>query len=311
VKLSPSTESLPLGAKLADAAALLRYHRDCRRLAPEPVRVWSDLDEYAELLERHAGMALRDARVLEVGYGARPWRMLALLASGVDAIGVDAEVPVLAGRPSEYREAVRRNGVERAAKSLARRALFDRREWQAFRAELAKRGLPERLEPERFLVSDAAELELPADSLDLVTSEDVFEHVRRSSLTALVPKLARWLRPGGLALIRPNVFTGITGGHHPEWYAYTLSGPPRRRRTDPWEHLRRDRRRPNTSLNRLSRADYRRLFRESFEILEERVAQPDLGREWLTPELAAELSAYGEDELFSNRVLFVMRPLAR
>ena len=53
--------------------------------------------------------------------------------------------------------------------------------------------------------------------IDLVCSEDVFEHIRLSSLERLVPRMAAWLAPHGIALIRPNVFTGITGGHLVEW----------------------------------------------------------------------------------------------
>jgi hypothetical protein len=309
---SPSTAPVPLRAKLVDALALLRHHREQARLGPRAPSAWDRLAEYDELLWKHAGTTLAEVRVLEIGYGARPWRLLAMLAGGVDAIGVDAEVPILAGSRSEYREALRRNGVQRVAKSAVRRGLFDRREWRAFRAELERRGLPEeRLDSARLLVADAADLELPADSLDLVVSDDVFEHVRVESLRRLVPAMAQWLRPGGLAVVRPNVFTGISGGHRPEWYPHTFDGPARRRRSEPWEHLRSDRRPPNTFLNRLTRADYRRLFEESFEILDEIVVRPDLGRELLTPEVAADLEGWDDEELFSNHVEFVMRPLAR
>ena len=47
-----------------------------------------------------------------------------------------------------------------------------------------------------------------------------------------------------------------------------------------------------------------------FELLEERVKYPDLGREYYTPEVAAELGDFSEEELFSNCVLFVLRKAA-
>lgn len=310
-KLSPSRADLPLRGKLWNAIGLFRYHVGLRRMRPYAVTALDDIDAYRALLATYSGLALERARVLEIGYGARPWRLLALLSTGADALGVDAEVPVLEGHAWEYREALRRNGVERALKSFVRHTVFDRRDRRAFRAELRRRGLRERIDRSRFLVGDAADLALPPGSLDLVISEEVFEHVRRESLARLVPKLARWLRPEGLALIRPNVFTGITGGHHPEWYRYTFQLHRRRRWTEPWEHLRRDRMRPDTYLNRLTRAQYRALLETSFEILEEMVAVPDLGRELLTPSVAAELAAYPDEELFSNQVLFVMRPRGR
>ncbi len=84
----------------------------------------------------------------------------------------------------------------------------------------------------------------------------------------------------------------------------------RLRRSEPWEHLRRKRFRANVYLNELMRADYRRLFSQHFEIVEERVTKPDLGREYLSPEVAEELKRYSDEELFSNGVLFVLRPKA-
>ena len=176
---------------------------------------------------------------------------------------------------------LRHNGVERAAKSLVRHALFDRGEERALGRALRERGLRARLDPARLLVADAGAIELEEDSLDLVFSEDVFEHIERETLGRVVAAMAHWLRPGGLALIRPNVFTGITGGHLIEWSRRALRQPPAARRSEPWEHLRQRRYRPNTFLNELTRTDYRQLFAPWFEILAERVTQPTLGREHL------------------------------
>jgi hypothetical protein len=63
----------------------------------------------------------------------------------------------------------------------------------------------------------------------------------------------------------------------------------------------------NTHLNEVTRRDYRSLFREQFEILSEEAEDADLGRSFLTPEVRAELHAFHDDELFSNRVLWVLR----
>src|SRR5262249_16771969 len=134
------------------------------------------------------------------------------------------------------------------------------------------------------------------------------EHIPVPSLEALVAKMARWLKPTGLALIRPDIFTGISGGHLLEWF--DLSDH-RSRRSEPWEHLRKKRFRGNVYLNQLTRAHYRRLFSRHFDIIEERVADPDQGRRFYTPEVAEELKAYGEDELFSNGVQFVLRTRLR
>ncbi len=266
----------------------------------------ASIAEYRAALARHAGKRLEDCRVLEIGFGQRPWRLCWLASLGVDVTGVDLDRPVLRGTPAEFLRILRAHGAERALKSLVRWLLFDRRERRALaRAIRAESGRPFVLPADRLRVSDAAAEEfwrgLPP--LDFIYSEDVFEHIPREGLARIVPAMAQALAPGGLAFIRPCVFTGITGGHDPEWYAHTLAAP-RRRRSEPWEHLRRDRFPADTFLNRLTRADYRRLFGEHFEIVEERVALADLGREFLTLEV---LARYGEEELLSNNVLFLLR----
>jgi trans-aconitate methyltransferase len=158
----------------------------------------------------------------------------------------------------------------------------------------------------RFQVGDAADFE-PTRRYDLVFSEDVFEHIPRESLSVLVPKMARWLRPGGLALIRPNVYTGITGGHALDWSRQSFIQPSRRT-VEPWDHLRGGHHRPNTYLNQLTRQEYRDIFSTAFTILDEEVALPGLGREFLTGSVARELDGWSDDELFSNQVRMVLRP---
>lgn len=308
-RLSPSVASdLPVSRKLSEGLQLLGEYRSAARSGRDFSALFADIDEYDELLRLHAGIGLDDARVFEVGFGARPYRQMILQSMGVDVRGVDAEAPALSGRPSEYYAMLRRNGIERAAKSLVRHVLFDRGERRALRSALLARGLVPRLDPTRLIVADAGELQLPSGALDLVFSEDVFEHIQLPTLERLLPRIAAWLRPDGLALIRPNVFTGIVGGHLLEWSRASMHRGPRRRRSDPWEHLRRRRFRANTYLNELTRAQYRELFAGSFDILEERVAQPDLGREYLDEQAREELAAWPEEELFSNQTLFVLRP---
>lgn len=77
---------------------------------------------------------------------------------------------------------------------------------------------------------------------------------------------------------------------------------------EPWEHLRKNRFRSTVYLNRLTRKQYRNLFRRYFDIVEERVKDADLSRSLLTPDIACELQGYPEEELLSNQVMFVLRP---
>lgn len=248
--------------------------------------------------------------MLEIGFGARPIRLLALHLQGIDVTGVDLDKPILRGTPVEFVSILRKNGVERAVKSFVRYWLNDRRERRAVCREFADGNTIPRIPADRLVVSSAGD---PAfwrsleGTFDLIVSEDVFEHIPGDELQVVVQEMAGALSPGGVALIRPLIYSGISGGHHLEWYPHTI-GRDISRKTEPWEHLRRDRNPANTYLNKLLRRDYRDLFLRNFEILEERVASPDLGRSLMTEEIRAELSEYSDEELFSNNVLFVLKP---
>jgi methyltransferase family protein len=308
-RFSPSVAyGLPLSRKIDEGVQLFQLYRREARANLDFEGLFDEIEEYDELLQRYVGTPLARAKVFEIGFGARPHRQTALQSMGIDVRGVDVEAPVVPGRPTQFVQMLKRNGVERAAKSLVRHTLFDRGEQRRLDQALRARGLARRLDPERLLVADATALELPPQSVDLVISEDVFEHIERGPLARIVNRMATWVRPDGLVLVRPNVFTGITGGHLIGWSRRALRQPPPERQSEPWEHLRKRRFEPNTHLNELTRADYRALFEPRFEILEERVAQPDLGREHFDARAQAELSEWPEEELFSNQTLFVLRP---
>ncbi|MEX2455324.1 MAG: class I SAM-dependent methyltransferase, partial [Rhodospirillaceae bacterium] len=264
--------------------------------------------EYDARLRKHAGKPLKACRILEIGYGARPLRFMMLHALGADVTGVDLDRPILRGRPGEFADAWRKNGAERAIKSFLRFWINDiaerRAVYRALGPDAVRRGLP----AERLMVASASAEGFWRDiggGFDLVVSEDVFEHIPPDELAVVVAKMKDALAPGGIALIRPMVFTGICGGHHLEWYEHTL-GQEVRRETAPWEHLRGDRLPANTYLNRLQRRDYRALFAAHFDILEEAEKRPGLGRGFMTPEIRAELADYPDEELFSNAVMFVL-----
>ncbi len=261
-------------------------------------------DEYDALLRKYANLELKDAKVFEIGFGTRAGIMTALISLGVDAYGIDLDAPMLKGTPRELSAMYRKNGLERVAKSFIRFYAFDWVWRRRLSKELERRGRSLTMPENRLFVRDAASVTWPDRSLDLICSESVFEHIPLASLDILLAKMVRWLKPAGLALIRPDVFTGISGGHMLEWFDLSER---RRRRSEPWEHLRKRRYHGNVYLNELTRADYRRLFSQHFEIIEENVVDPDQGRQFYTREVAEELKRYGEDELFSNGVQFVLR----
>lgn len=300
------SQPVPLVDKLREAAALARMIR--RRGHGEMSFAW--VDEYDELLQQHTGKRLAGATALELGFGARPIRLLTLLGLGVDVHGVDRDLPAAVAGWRGLPQIARENGLERVLKTAGRMLLERDRYREIVSAELARRGGSFREAGHRLVVGDLGDPGL-ADRLgprrfDLVYSEDVLEHVPAAALPTALDTVAAVLAPDGIAVLRPNVFTGINGGHLPEWYPSALDDG-RPKRTEPWEHLRQRRVRANTYLNELTRADYRRLLTERFTVLDEKVMQPDLGRHLLTPEVRAELADYPDEELFSNNVRWVLR----
>ena len=232
--------------------------------------------------------------------------MFWLVALGCDAKGIDLDAPVLTGSVHEVLETLRCNGLERALKTAVRVHI----EWRAFdRALVRDVGHAPLRDGSRLLVGDAADSSQwrrIGSGWDFIYSEDVFEHIREGDLLRTVALMAENLNSDGIAVISPMIFTGISGGHLPEWYPHMVERDVVRR-SAPWEHLREDRFRASSYLNRLPRRAWRELFATWFEILEETPLMPELGRRYLTPEAKAALAAYTEEELFSNKVRFVLR----
>jgi len=282
--------------------------------APDFRYVFDPIAVYRRRLMDVSGLELERAKVFEIGYGQRPNRLRALMSMGVDVVGVDLDRPVLEGSISEFMEIGRRNGLQRLLKSAVRHFLFDGREQAALAAALRERGFAYRVERSRFLVGNVASQGIrdriePA-SVDLIYSEDVFEHLPEEDLEATVSRMREWLKPSAIALIRLTLYTGITGGHLTEWYQHTLQHATKRR-SAPWEHLRQRRITANTYLNELRLADYLRIFSREFELLEVQKEDYGLGGVFLTPEVRADLCDYSEEELLTNEVRFVLRPHGR
>lgn len=297
--------SLPLLARLREDARLIGNHRSRLQAGGTFEALFDDVEGFAALLERFAGRRLSGARVFEIGFGARPYRLRICQAMGADVSGVDAEVPVISGRAGEYVAMLRRNGWERALKTAARHVLFDRAEQAQFCAALADRGLAVPApDSYRFLIGNAADAD-PRGPFDLIYSIAVFEHIDRVSLERLVGRMARWLAPHGIALIVPDVFTGLHGGHLLDWdgACVDLDAP---RRSEPWEHLRRRRFTPNTYLNEMTRGEYTALFERHLRVLEiiDRPRGP--AATLLTPEIRAELSQYSEQDLLDATPTYVL-----
>ncbi len=238
------------------------------------------LDEYRLFLGKYGAKTLESSRVVEIGFGARPLRLTAMNSLGIDATGVDLDRPIILGTLAECVDAWRKNNAERALKSIIRFWLNDWRERRAMFRSFGDRIRSRRIPVDKMVVSNASDPNFwksLGGNVDLIVSEDVFEHIPVADLELVVAEMRASLVPGGLALIRPMIYSGISGGHQLEWYAHTITKDIQRD-TDPWEHLRRDRYPANTYLNKMLRRDYRALLEKHFEILEEREKQTELGK---------------------------------
>jgi hypothetical protein len=317
-----STSIMPTTKRSASSIPDIRFARKLsewfqmfgallRDRSPLKVRDYSWLRDEVEAYDAYAKSFLHrpivDCRILEIGFGARPYRLLALHAAGCDVLGVDLDMPAL--RVRDLASVFRANGWERALKTAVRLFIFDIAENRQLRRFLASEsGRIVQWPIERLVVSNAADPVFWSDHpgrYDFIFSEDVFEHIPGEELRRLLAEIAAHLSHEGIALVRPLIWTGIQGGHHVEFYGYRPGGP--RPTVPPWDHLRGRTVPANTYLNELTRREYVAMFKEYFDILEEREWDPDLGRDLLTPELRSELSRFDEYELLSNRVAFVLR----
>lgn len=275
----------------------------------EPVRavdVLREVDRLARRFEALTGKLAARSRVLEVGFGGRPHRAFALQIPFAEVIAVDLDQPVFG--IADVPAAIRRNGWTRAVKALVRSTVFDRGEWLAFHRDLMALDPAYATERSRLVVADAGDDAFWAKidaRFDLVVSFDVFEHIPREVLENLLRHVRRNLSPGGIVMTYPNLFTGIIGGHDPDWYSYRVET---NRPGAAWRHLWDENFTVDTFLNRMGRREMAALFEAcGFRIEVDRAVLGRLGERHLTPEIAARLRPrYDDYELFSNRVEFVL-----
>ena len=299
-----SSASVSLGGKIVYNAQLLRI-----RMAGQgdvAANILADVRTAAADFERRTGRLAADSTLIEIGFGARPFRAFAFSCIFKQVIAIDLDKPVFGF--TDLPRVFARNGLERGIKSFARHLLFDSREWRRFHRSL-KAAYPEYSRDKvRFVIGSAGDEAVwrrIAVQPDYVFSSDVFEHIPPAELQTLMTTLRGHLAPGGLLVTRPNVFTGIAGGHDIAWYSHRVD---KNESGTAWGHLLDPDFRVNTYVNRLRRADYATLFRETgFKILEDRTMQGRLGEQHLNDARRAELHDYDEYELFSNRVEFVLQ----
>jgi hypothetical protein len=269
-----------------------------------------DVSFYQDVLQRYAGRSLTSATVLEIGYGQRPFRLIALYWIGVKIFGVDLDEPIYELNAARIWRLLRTNSLTRSMKSIVRRVIFDEAEYRKLAAMLRSvYGSGRPFDPKTLLSGDVAKDETWAqlpDQIDMVFSEDVFEHIPSQSMPHVLKTIASRVSDQSIVVIAPAIFTGIAGGHDIDWYphrvANELDG-----RTPPWGHLTGEAGPVDTFLNKLKRSDYRSMFEKDFIILEEIELSPRLGEQYLTSDRRKQLAEYSDEDLFSNKVRFILK----
>src|ERR1035437_3493797 len=255
--------------------------------------------QLVDALKLYTGREITGARVLDLGCGQTAAHSLILASRGADATGIDIEVPTLTMGPRTFVRVARRNGLERALKSLARHVLFDR---GFFRDLAAATGRPVRAKDIDLRVMDAKHMGFPDSTFDLIFSQNVFEHI--DDVPAVVAEINRVLKPSGIAIVTPHLFASLSGGHNLAWHYPLKKGA---EKVPPWDHLRDCRFPANAYLNGLKLQDYRVAF-AAMDVEREEFGTEG-GERYLTPEIEQELAAkgYSREDLLTYNVTFYAR----
>lgn len=201
---SYSSQARGLGTNFAELHAL--FNLKGGDAAQRRARTVFECVRQAECeIAREYGMDLKELDVLDVGPGQMLGH-LACFARVNRAIGIDTDVIVQGPNPLHYLAMLRFNGCRRVIKTLGRKLTgFDRR----FRSELMRQARLDSWPRLNVLRMDAANMAFAQGSFDFVYSFEVFEHILNPA--EALDEIVRVLRPGGIAYLSFQLFTGASG----------------------------------------------------------------------------------------------------
>ena len=287
--------------------------------------VFSRLNEFSALLTRYNGAAksrvsraiggvcaamneirvimgkpVENLDILEIGSGQMSFQ-LALLSKQNRVTGIDREYNGNETSLKNILNTIRKDGIVRAVKTVARRGLgFDR---QA-RDEYLKQTDSPKWPHLNILKMDAEQMSLPNDSFDVIFSHSVFEHI--ANPIDVLREAKRVLRVGGVFYCELHLYSSDSGCHDIRIFA------DRRESLPLWSHLRDDHKRKviqNTYLNKISLQQWRTDCESIMPGCRVEATRCDE-----TPELVAKLAEirengelldHSDEELFSSLVKVV------
>src|SRR5437868_2945071 len=109
--------------RLASYFELVRHYRKNRKFAARNYEIFCRV---SQAFETHGNVTVRSADVLEIGCGQRFPLTLLFHSVGARAVGIDYDFVEPHPTWRSFRALVKRNGLERALKTIVRSGLFDR-----------------------------------------------------------------------------------------------------------------------------------------------------------------------------------------
>lgn len=268
------------------------YRMNYRNIPMSVAREVKRMQEGEERIVALFGKPIVNSDVLEIGPGQRsPFRYY--FSARNRYLGIDIEPNQETGILAGFVDDLRNRGATRALKTLGRRAFgldrsYDRE--MCHQLGIAKAG-------GEILCMDAAQMTFDDESMDIVVSTSVFEHLPAPD--RVISEIARVLRPNGVAQIITHLYTSDSGIHDTRIFAEVRDSIPL------WSHLRPEHRhkvRSNSYLNEMRLAQYKREFDAHWPGAQHILFGETQAKRHALQELraAGELSDFTDDELLAD-----------
>jgi ubiquinone/menaquinone biosynthesis C-methylase UbiE len=292
-----SGQKIPLIHRLLSSLKIFYAHR--ARAFGSIESVIDFHKQLSEIIKTHVKVEVKEAKILDVGCGQTATQTALFKADGADIIGIDMEVPTYKMNLKSFIQVIQTNGIERAIKSLLRHFLFDRRFFLDLSLKYEK-NIP--LDQLDIRLMSAVNLLFRDNYFDFIYSAWAFEHI--DNIPGAIREINRVLKPTGIAWIGVHLFPSLSGGHHLDWIWPDKSPSSK---VPAWDHLLDNKYPVNTYLNRFRLKQYREIFHEYMDVVDEKLTYE--GDKFLTGEREKILQdkGYTREDLLTRNAIFLCR----